>query len=55
VLNTLDSYQLATIFVVTLVAIFGDSEIGRLLGLRASGKGGEDVTTLEGRPWVCWH
>jgi hypothetical protein len=48
VLNTLDSYQLATIFVVSLVAIFGASEIGRLLGLRATGKGGEDVTTLEG-------
>jgi hypothetical protein len=48
VLNTLDSYQLATIFLVSLVAVFGASELGRLLGLRATGKGGEDVTTLEG-------
>jgi hypothetical protein len=48
VLNTLDSYQLTTIFVVSLVAIFAASEIGRLLGLRATDKGGEDVTTLEG-------
>ena len=48
VVNTLDNYQLATIFVVSLVAIFAASEIGRLLGLRATGKGGQDVTTLEG-------
>jgi hypothetical protein len=48
VFNTLDNYQLATIFVVSLVAILGASEIGRLLGLRATGKGGQDVSTLEG-------
>ncbi len=44
----LDEYQLTTIFVASLVAIFGASEIGRLLGARAVGRGGGDVSTLEG-------
>ncbi len=44
----LADYQLLTIFVVSLVAIFGASEIGRLLGVRATGRGGGDVSTLEG-------
>ena len=46
-INALDNCQLATIFVVSLVAILGASEIGRLLDLRATDRGGEDVTTLE--------
>lgn len=44
----LEAYQLLTIFVVGLVAILGASEIGRLLGVRATGRGGDDVSTLEG-------
>jgi CDP-diglyceride synthetase len=44
----LDNYQLLTIFVVSLVVILGASEIGRLLGVRATGRGGSDVSTLEG-------
>jgi hypothetical protein len=44
----LDDYQLLTIFVVSLIAILGACEIGRLLGVRATGRGGEDVSTLEG-------
>jgi hypothetical protein len=44
----LEDYRLLTIFVVGLVAILGASEIGRLLGVRASGRGGDDVSTLEG-------
>jgi hypothetical protein len=44
----LDSYHLLTIFVVSSIAILGASEIGRLLGIRATGRGGDDVSTLEG-------
>jgi hypothetical protein len=44
----LDDYQLTTIFLVSLAVIFAASEIGRLLGLRAVGRGGGDVSTLEG-------
>jgi CDP-diglyceride synthetase len=44
----LDHYQLPTIFVLSLVAILGASEIGRLFGRRATGRGGSDVSTLEG-------
>ena len=44
----LDAYQLPVIFVVGLVAILGASEIGRLLGVRATGRGGDNVSTLEG-------
>lgn len=44
----LDDYPLLTIFVVGLIVILGASEIGRLLGVRATGRGGDDVSTLEG-------
>lgn len=44
----LDNYHLLTVFLVSLVAIFGACEIGRLLGIRATGRGGSDVSTLEG-------
>ena len=44
----LDEYPLLTIFVVALIVILGASEIGRLLGVRATGRGGDDVSTLEG-------
>ncbi len=44
----LDDYQLTTIFLASLIVIFAASEIGRLLGLRAVGRGGGDVSTLEG-------
>jgi hypothetical protein len=44
----LENYQLLTIFVISSVAILGASEIGRLVGARAVGRGGGDVSTLEG-------
>ena len=44
----LDNHGLLTLFVVVLIAIFGAGEIGRLLGRRAVGRGGGDVSTLEG-------
>jgi len=44
----LEDYQLLTIFVVSLAAMLGGCEIGRLLGIRATGRGGDDVSTLEG-------
>jgi hypothetical protein len=44
----LEDYQLLTIFVVGTIAILGASEVGRLLGIRALGRGGGDVSTLEG-------
>ena len=44
----LNNYQLPTIFVVSLIAILAACEIGRLLGVRATGRGGNDVSTLEG-------
>jgi hypothetical protein len=44
----LEDYQLLTIFVVGTIAILGASEGGRLLGIRALGRGGGDVSTLEG-------
>lgn len=44
----LDTYPLLTIFAVGLIVILGASEIGRLLGVRATGRGGDDVSTLEG-------
>ena len=44
----LENYQLLTIFVAGLIAILGACEIGRLLGIRATGRGGDDVSTLEG-------
>jgi hypothetical protein len=44
----LEDYQLLTIFVVSSVVILGASEIGRLVGARVAGRGGGDVSTLEG-------
>jgi hypothetical protein len=44
----LDDYGLLTIFAVGLIAILGAGEIGRLLGARVVGRGGGDVSTLEG-------
>jgi hypothetical protein len=43
-----EDYGLLTIFAVALIAIFGAGEIGRLVGARAVGRGGGDVSTLEG-------
>ena len=47
-LINLEDYQLLTIFVVSSVVILGASEIGHLFGGRAVGRGGGDVSTLEG-------
>jgi hypothetical protein len=44
----LHNYSLSIIFVVSVVLIVMASEAGRLLGTRASGRGGGDVSTLEG-------
>jgi hypothetical protein len=41
-------YQLLPIFLVSLAAILACSEIGRRLGVRVGGRGGDDVSTLEG-------
>lgn len=42
------NYGLLTIFAASVVAILGAGEAGRLLGVRAVGRGGGDVSTLEG-------
>jgi len=44
----LTGYPLLPIFLISLVVIVGASEIGRRLGVRATGKGGDNVSTLEG-------
>lgn len=44
----LHDYSLSTIFLVSIVLVFVASEGGRLLGVRAAGGGGGDVSTLEG-------
>jgi hypothetical protein len=44
----LDDYGLLTIFVASSVVILGASEIGRLFGVRAVGRGGGNISTLEG-------
>jgi len=42
------NYSLPLIFVASLVAIFVATEIGRLLGLLASGRQRENISTIEG-------
>jgi hypothetical protein len=44
----LHDYSLSIIFLVSIVFILAASEAGRLLGVRAIGRGGDDVSTLEG-------
>jgi hypothetical protein len=44
----LNDYRLLTIFLASLAIMLGASEIGRLIGVRATGRGGDDVSTLEG-------
>ena len=44
----LDDYSLLSIFAVGLTAILAAGEIGRVLGARGVGRGGGDVSTLEG-------
>jgi hypothetical protein len=41
-------YSLSIIFLVSVVFILAATEAGRLLGARAVGRGGDDVSTLEG-------
>ena len=43
----LNDYSLLTIFLVSIVFLVAASEAGRLLGVRAAGRGGDDVSTLE--------
>src|SRR6516162_7181195 len=43
----LNDYSLLTIFLVSIVFLVAASETGRLLGVRAAGRGGDDVSTLE--------
>ena len=42
------NYSLLTIFLVALAAILVALEIGHWLGVRATGKGGDNISTLEG-------
>ena len=44
----LHDYSLSIIFLVSVVFILAATEAGRLLGARAVGRGGDDVSTLEG-------
>src|SRR5271166_6686919 len=44
----LSSYPLLLVFLVSSIVILAASEIGRQLGVRASGRGGDNVSTLEG-------
>jgi hypothetical protein len=46
--TSLQDYSLPFIFLVTIVILLAASEAGRFVGMRASGRGGGDVTTLEG-------
>ena len=48
VMFNLDNYQLLTIFVTSSVVILLANEIGRFFGVRELGRGGGDVSTLEG-------
>jgi hypothetical protein len=43
----LHDHELLTIFLVGLAVILATSEIGHWLGMRAAGRGGDDVSTLE--------
>jgi hypothetical protein len=38
---------LLTIFLVSIVVLVAATEVGRVLGIRAAGRGGQDVSTLE--------
>jgi hypothetical protein len=40
--------SLPTIFLASAVLLLAASEAGRFIGMRASGRGGDDVSTLEG-------
>jgi hypothetical protein len=44
----LNSYSLATIFMISIILIVAATEVGRMYGLHAAGKGAGDVSTLEG-------
>lgn len=41
------AYGLLSIFLVSVAAILGANEIGRRLGVRAAGRGGDHISTLE--------
>jgi hypothetical protein len=43
----LNHYSLLTIFLVSVVVLVAATEAGRVLGVRAAGRGGDDVSTLE--------
>ena len=43
----LNDYSLLTIFLVSIIFLVAASEAGRQLGVRAAGRGGDDVSTLE--------
>ena len=44
----LTEYSLLPIFLVSTSVILAASEVGRRLGVRAAGRGGDNITTLEG-------
>ena len=46
--TSLQDYSLPIIFLVSIVVLLAASEGGRFIGMRVSGRGGDDVSTLEG-------
>jgi uncharacterized membrane protein YidH (DUF202 family) len=46
-MSDLYNYNLLAIFLVSVAVILGASEAGRQLGVRASGRGGKNIATLE--------
>jgi hypothetical protein len=48
IMFNLNNYQLLPIFLVSLVVILAASEIGRRLGVRTGGQGGNSISTLAG-------
>ncbi len=46
--TSLQDYSLSTIFLASIVVLLAASEAGRRIGMRAAGRGGDDVSTLEG-------
>ena len=46
--TSLHDYSLPTVFLASIVVLLAASEAGRRIGMRAAGRGGDDVSTLEG-------
>jgi hypothetical protein len=46
--GNLEDFSLPVIFLASVVVLIAASEAGRRIGMRAAGRGGDDVSTLEG-------